>query len=119
MVTKAVEDFRQSLANYPDVGKRDYAKAMAVEALAGMSQEERKEVIRISGGILQPSRKVSDAIWLLVVGAFAVVLLAAFIVLAIVVVGGKEAPVLLTVFTTAAGFLAGLLAPSPVKGEGE
>ena len=64
-----------------------------------------------------PSPVVTDRIWLIIVIAFTAVLIASFAVLGITLfVNAGQSQILLTVFTTAAGFLAGLLSPSPVVG---
>ena len=49
----------------------------------------------------------------MIVTSFAIVLAGSFLVLAPVATGAND--VMLTVFTTAAGFLAGLLSPSPLS----
>ncbi|HJT57196.1 MAG TPA: hypothetical protein VJ761_11925 [Ktedonobacteraceae bacterium] len=65
-----------------------------------------------------PPPKVSsviNAIWIIIVISFALILVGAFITLAMAVFiyGKLSGDLLLTVFTTAAAFLAGLLTPSP------
>jgi hypothetical protein len=63
-----------------------------------------------------PSRSVRDALWLIVVSAFVVVLLASVVaesVFVFVFPGAATPQVLLILFTAAAGFLGGLFAPSP------
>ncbi|HJT57547.1 MAG TPA: hypothetical protein VJ761_13685 [Ktedonobacteraceae bacterium] len=58
---------------------------------------------------------VINAIWIVIVTSFALILVGAFVTLAIAVLiyGKLSGDLLLTVFTTAAAFLAGLLTPSP------
>ena len=58
-----------------------------------------------------PRDRVRDAIWLIVVLSFAIVLVGAFITIA---ADGNKPDVILTMFTSAVGFLAGLFVPSPV-----
>jgi hypothetical protein len=68
------------------------------------------------GWAFLPSLSVRDALWLIVVCAFVVVLLAAVAVeVAFVFVfpNAQSPQVLLILFTAAAGFLGGLFAPSP------
>jgi hypothetical protein len=67
----------------------------------------------------EPSDGVRDRLWLIVIAAFAVVLVGSFITLAISVFvapssGGTSGQIILTMFTSVVGFLAGLFAPSPV-----
>ena len=70
-------------------------------------------------GIRSPGQKASDSLWLIVVFSFAIVLVGAFLSLAIGVLVFKksaadaELQILLTVFTSAVAFLAGLLTPGP------
>ena len=69
-----------------------------------------------------PTPPANDRIWLLIVGAFALVMVGSAAVLGIGVFGEvpdatkqiTKSDTILTVFTTVVGFLAGLLAPSPV-----
>jgi len=68
------------------------------------------------GWAFLPSLSVRDALWLIVVRAFVVVLLAAVAVeVAFVFVfpAAQSPQVLLILFTAASGFLGGLFAPSP------
>jgi hypothetical protein len=67
-------------------------------------------------GAFVPSRGVRDALWLVVVCAFVVVLLASVAVEGVFVFvfpNAQPPQVLLTLFTAAASFLGGLFAPSP------
>ena len=69
-----------------------------------------------------PTPPANDRIWLLIVGAFALVMVGSAAVLGIGVFSQvldatkqiTKSDTMLTVFTTVVGFLAGLLAPSPV-----
>ncbi|MGO8880170.1 MAG: hypothetical protein ACLPVO_00425 [Desulfomonilaceae bacterium] len=71
--------------------------------------------------IAQPSVVTLDRIWLIVVYAFAIVLVGSALALVVSVLflppqGEKASPqLLLTVFTAAAGFLGGLFVPSPAS----
>lgn len=70
-----------------------------------------------------PDSTTNNAIWLIVVGAFAIVMVGAAFVLGAGVnikhAAGADyatkSDTILTVFTTVVAFLAGLLSPSPVK----
>ena len=60
-------------------------------------------------------------VWKIVIWAFSIVLVGSFLTLAISVfvppaTGGTSGQMILTVFTTVVGFLAGLFSPSPVEG---
>lgn len=65
----------------------------------------------------KPGPQVTDMVWIVIVISFAIILVGAFIalVIAVFVYGKLSGDLLLTVFTTAAAFLAGLLAPSPTQ----
>lgn len=109
--------------------------AAALQAVSSLSPDDKKAVIAASlnqlgpkdkqaalnqAGIRSPGQKASDTLWLIVVLSFAMVLVGAFLSLAIgVLVFNKSAAdaelqILLTVFTSAVAFLAGLLTPGPV-----
>lgn len=72
--------------------------------------------------MLTSDQATSDRVWTTIVTGFTIVLIGAFVALALVHTGTMgylydatiNGDVLLTVFTTAAGFLAGLLSPSPI-----
>jgi uncharacterized membrane protein YgcG len=65
----------------------------------------------------QPDKQVTNLVWLIIVISFALILVGAFVTLAMAVFtyGKLSGDLLLTIFTTAAAFLAGLLAPSPTQ----
>jgi len=90
-------------------------KRLVITAGQTLSAEDKRDVAQ-SLGLPAPSRRVANTIWLIVVGAFALVLVGAFAAIAGSVYLGKEVDTLLTVFTTVAAFLGGLLVPSPVAG---
>lgn len=89
-------------------------------ALDALPAEHRQLIARaIDARIPDPDQSTGNRVWLIIVGAFAAVMIGAMTVLAITVfappVGGAAMPeTILTVFTMAASFLAGLLAPSPL-----
>lgn len=84
-----------------------------------LSPQEQQHV----AGISSPNQKVSNEIWLIVVWSFAIVLVGTFASLAASVfidmfkqqtpANATNLQLLLTVFTSAAGLLAGILVPSP------
>lgn len=65
----------------------------------------------------RPDRQVTDLVWIIIVISFALILVGAFVTLAMAVFTYEKlsGDLLLTIFTTAAAFLAGLLAPSPTQ----
>jgi hypothetical protein len=68
------------------------------------------------GWAFLPSLSVRDALWLMVVGAFAAILLVSVgveCVFVFVFPGAQSPQALLILFTAASGFLGGLFAPSP------
>lgn len=72
----------------------------------------------ISAGRIDASEQTRDRLYMIVVIAFSVVLVGAFVTLAVgvFVAPGKSKvspELILTTFTTVVGFLAGLFAPSP------
>jgi hypothetical protein len=86
----------------------DAKKEIATTALQTLSAEEREEVV---GQVHGPTQKVSDRIWQWVVGAFAVVFIGASgtLVVSVFFLAVEQIQVLLTVFTTVAGILAGFI----------
>jgi|GEM_PF-1408014 len=115
----------------------NFIEGSLTPALGGLSTEDKAKVIKnatkdlpesdkqkiaeeVSGRTLaQPSQGVRDKLWLVVVVTFSLVLVGSFITLAIgvfVPASGKVTPELvLTMFTSVVGFLAGLFVPSPVN----
>lgn len=80
-----------------------------------------------SSGLLGgPDPTTTSAIWLIVVGSFSLVLVASAVTLLVGVFSSAPetakalttSETILAVFTTVAGFLAGMLSPSPVKSGG-
>jgi hypothetical protein len=84
---------------------------------------QNESVQQLPRALPPPDPKTNNAIWLIVVIAFALVMVyAAYVLgtgvtfpLAEKITYGTKSDTILTVFTTTVGFLAGLLAPSPVK----
>lgn len=84
---------------------------------------------QLSGEVVQqlprllPDTSTTNWIWLIVVSAFALVMISAVLVLGLGVFKPAikdadyiaKSDTILTIFTTAVAFLAGLLSPSPVK----
>ena len=87
----------------------------ALDAMRSLSLQDQRNAAQQLG--FRPGRQVTDVIWMIIVTCFALILLGSFIALAVaVLIDGKlSGDLLLTVFTTSAAFLAGLLAPSPTQ----
>jgi hypothetical protein len=91
----------------------------------GKLPEDQKKVVtkEVAAGLGSPSEGTRDAIWLMIVGAFALVLLWSAFVLTYAAFAETKAnatyfgkiETVVTVFTSVLAFLSGLLAPSPVK----
>jgi len=74
-------------------------------------------------GLGRPTQGTNDWIWVVVVSAFAIVLVGAFVTLALAVFvapaqGGVKPELILATFTSVVGFLAGLFVPSPAARAG-
>jgi VIT1/CCC1 family predicted Fe2+/Mn2+ transporter len=92
--------------------------------LAKKPEKEREEAIREitsaidESAIGRPSQSIRDNLWVIVVASFALVLVGSFLTLAVgafIPAAGKVTPeLILTMFTSVSGFLAGLFVPSPV-----
>ncbi len=93
-----------------------------------LSMPERRELLgammerlKAEGGTMAapavglPSPSVVDAIWGRVVTGFLFVFVGAFIAITVNTYLGKSTETMLTIFTGVMAFLAGLLAPSPLK----
>jgi hypothetical protein len=86
----------------------DAKKEIATIVLQTLSPEQRQEVI---GQLHGPTQRVSDRIWQWVVGAFAIVFIggSGALVASVFFLPVEQIQVLLTVFTTVAGILAGFI----------
>jgi phospholipase C len=97
-------------------------KQRAIEAMKALNPQEIQETtqqLQQQGLLSPPTPVANDNIWIIIVVSFAIVLVggAAALTLAVFFKGNGtlSSDLLLTVFTTAAGFLAGLLAPNPTR----
>jgi hypothetical protein len=96
---------------------------IAEVALSNIDPGAQQDVMQ-QARVPMPGQQTADRIWSIIVTGFIIVLIGAFLSLALVHTGTMNflynatisGDVLLTVFTTAAGFLAGLLSPSPLSG---
>ena len=96
----------------------DERAELAVSALSNLGPQRQQEALRQSGIGISPADQVtSNRVWMTIVTSFAIVLVAAVLGIIVIAFGfltNTDIQTLLTVFTTAAGFLAGLLSPSPL-----
>jgi|SRR4051794_12287828 hypothetical protein len=105
---------REATRNLPPDEKKEAAK----EVVGQLNDSDRKEVLQ-QFGVGVPGEKTRDNLWLIVVSAFATILVGTFITLAIGVFiapekgAGTKPELVLTMFTSVVGFLAGLFVPSP------
>lgn len=90
-------------------------KQVVMKAMQSLPAQDQTDIAHQLG--FQPSRQVTDMVWIVIVISFALILVGGFVTLAMAVFtyGKLSGDLLLTVFTTAAAFLAGLLAPSPTQ----
>ena len=86
----------------------DAKKEIATTVMQTLSPEERQEVV---GQVQGPTQKISDRIWQWVVGAFALVFVggSGTLVASVFFLDVAQIQVLLTVFTTVGGILAGFI----------
>ena len=93
-------------------------RRLAAYAAQGLSAGDRRALRGELGGALGPPRRATaDLLWVVVVVAFAIVLVGSFATIAAsVFVGARDpatAQTVLSLFTAVVGFLAGLFAPAP------
>jgi hypothetical protein len=85
---------------------------------ASVNKTTQTEVTTI-GQLPAPDSAVTDRIWLIVILAFAVVLVGSFLTLAVSTFltskNEVDLQIILTIFTTVTGFLAGLFTTSPAQ----
>ncbi len=110
MVTPNATDPVSQIQNLP----ADTQKQVAIEAMRQLGAADQKDVVK-QAGLPAPGQAVADRLWLLIAAGFIFVLVGSFISLAAATFLRVPNELLLTVFTTVAAFLAGLLAPSPVS----
>jgi hypothetical protein len=90
----------------------------AFQQLPPLEQAKAAEVIRATRPLPEPPAGYVGVLWLMVVGAFIVLLLGGAFILYLLVRDGTSTEVIAPLVTGALGVLAGLLAPSPVQGSG-
>jgi len=97
-------------------------KNTVVEATQNMSDADREAIINAIRGLPPPTGATRNWIWTIVVAAFALVLVGTFVTIAIAMftmqakdtINMAKPELVLSMFTSVVGFLAGLFVPSPV-----
>jgi len=119
---------RDAIDQLKGLSSAELAPAM-VEAIQGRPEAEKKAIAEQVSAAAQsvvgePSQKTRNRLWMIVVSAFAIVLVGSFVALAVGVFvpiqeKGVKPELILTTFTSVVGFLAGLFTPSPVARSGD
>ena len=115
-----MSDLGVSISNTGEVENLDAEKraAIAVSALSNLGPEKQQETLQQAGvGVAGADQVTSNAVWIRIVSSFAIVLVISVLTISVIALGflgNTDIQTVLTVFTTAAGFLAGLLSPSPL-----
>lgn len=108
-----VDEQQQAIADTVNNLPENKKVETVANAVKDLTPEQQKAVAVI---LTPPSAETNDTIWLIVIGAFATVLVGVVVVMAIGWFLGKNfEPSFLTIFTTVSAFLIGLFAQSPVK----
>ena len=99
-----------------------YLKNTVVEATQNMPDADKEAIVKEIRGLPPPVGATRNWIWTIVVVAFAVVLVGTFVTIAIAMFTTQTAntsylakpELVLSMFTSVVGFLAGLFVPSPI-----
>lgn len=90
--------------------------ALATASLQSLPEKQKQDIVTNVG--IRPDQPTSNFVWRIIVSVFAFGLIVAVITVSVIALGlfkgTTDIQTMLTVFTTTAGFLAGLLSPSPV-----
>ena len=118
-----VETFSQAFQTRAQHASLNEKKELAKTALETLSPGEKKDVIEEVQGFTGASSLTRDYLWKVIIWSFAIVLVGSFVTIALDVIlpywvvqevdKGASAQLMLTVFTSVVGFLAGLFTPSP------
>jgi hypothetical protein len=92
----------------------------AIKTLPNKTQQNLEQAV---SGLKSPDSETNNTVWIIVISVFSLVLVGSALFLGIGYFkppanGGVKAETILVLFTTAAAFLAGLFAPSPVAKSG-
>lgn len=80
-------------------------------------KEEAKDALERAGGLGNASEGVVNTLWVMIVGAFVIVLLGGGYLLYDMSKNEQDTSVIVPIITTVLGALVGLMAPSPVQGK--
>ncbi len=118
-----VETFSDAFQARAQHASLNEKKELAKTALGVLSPGEKKDVIEEVQGFVGASNITRDYLWKVIIWSFAIVLVGSFFTIALDVIvpywveqeknQGASAQLMLTVFTSVVGFLAGLFTPSP------
>jgi hypothetical protein len=112
-----LESFSRQIAAKPPAEQALFIR----EAMRDLPKEQKTVLAEVlAESVPGPDQVTANRIWLIVIWAVVLVMIAAVLVLGLGVfiapaASGTTPETMLTVFTTVTAFLAGLLAPSPVK----
>ncbi len=112
--------FDYAIKSLEGVVGKDAAHNLKTSMENASDRDKNDFIDKVFLNVLQPDQVTSNNVWLIVVWCFAIVMGAAVLVLGLSVfvapiTGGTKPEIILMIFTTAAAFLAGLFAPSPVQ----
>jgi hypothetical protein len=112
----ALESFAREIAAKPAA-----QQAAAIQEAINALPDDQKNMVAAAMGVRvpDPDQGTSNIVWLIIIGAFALVMVGSVYVLGrgyfvAPVTNGTKPETILTIFTTTTAFLAGLFAPSPV-----
>jgi hypothetical protein len=115
------QQFMQSLIDLKGPDRMAAVKGLSEDLGKELTVDE-KNIVTSSFHLEPPEGKVRDIIWLIVICGFVFVLVLSFLAIAFTVIyfpkEESARQIILTIFTSAVGFLAGLMAPSPVSKSG-
>jgi hypothetical protein len=107
---RQAETVQQAVEAMPDEDK----KMLILHTVKLLPSTDRRDVVQ---HIAPPTHITANYIWLIVISAFSIVLVGSFLTLAVSVfvagTDGTTGQVILTMFTSVVGFLAGIFVPSP------
>jgi len=113
---KTADDVKDAFAGLVGVDKDTAFKGI----INGMSPKDRKKALATTKSVIGDiPPETRHTLWLIVILGFVIVLVGSFAILAGSLFfeppeGATSSQLMLTVFTTVVGFLAGLFSPSPV-----
>lgn len=113
----ALESFSREM----DAAPPNQRARVIKEAMETLPDDQKKAVaVALEPWLPPPDPDTTNRIWMVIIWAFAIALVAAVLVLCIGVFklpieDGVKPDMILTIFTTITAFLAGLFSPSPVS----